>query len=94
MILKKDENKIETVSFLKKIMILQNLTEDQLEKFAQICQYMEVNANTAIMKEGEIGNTMYLFIEGEVEFSNAATLKIPKKGFEKLSRAFKKKRFQ
>ena len=71
------------LTFLKKISIFKGLTDDQLKIFSEICKEKSIKQDEIIMREGEPGSTMYLFVEGEVEFSNSATLKIPKKGFEK-----------
>ncbi|MFP4364073.1 MAG: Crp/Fnr family transcriptional regulator [Spirochaetia bacterium] len=69
------------LDFLKKVGILNDLTDDELGRVLTICKKKQISANTVIMKEGEIGNTMYFFLEGEVNVSKSLTLKIRKKGF-------------
>lgn len=74
--------KTEKIPFLKNISILKGITQEQLETVAAICKDIVAKEGEVLMKEGEPGDTMYLFVSGEVEFSTTATLKIPKKGFE------------
>lgn len=75
--------KSERILFLKNISILKGLNEEQISKVADICKEVSLDAGEYLMKEGDGGTSMYLFVKGEVEFSMMATMKIPKKGFEK-----------
>ncbi len=75
--------KQDKISFIKNISIFNGLSDQQLRKVADICKEIIFDTGKTIMREGDTGDTMYIFIEGEVSFSNTATLKIPKKGFDK-----------
>ncbi len=75
---KKDKKGVEG---LKKVAILSDLTEKELEYILEISKEIEVPAGEVIMAEGEVGSTMYFFVDGEVKVSKNLTLKIGKKGF-------------
>lgn len=75
------------IDFLKSIRLFTDLSEDELAKFITICFKLSKKQGDIIMKEGEIGDSMYLFQEGTVEVSHALTMKIGKKGFEKTKKS-------
>jgi CRP/FNR family transcriptional regulator, cyclic AMP receptor protein len=77
---KKKANK-NGVEGLKKVAILSDLTDKELEYIVSISKKIEIPANDVIMTEGEVGNTMHFFVQGEVKVSKNLTLKIGKKGF-------------
>ncbi|HWF17917.1 MAG TPA: cyclic nucleotide-binding domain-containing protein [Verrucomicrobiae bacterium] len=52
-------------SALRRVKILANLGDDQLERFAQLVDFEKVAPWTAIVKKGEHGDSMYLILEGE-----------------------------
>ncbi len=63
------------INFLKSINILKGLSDEQLVKFSKIMTLKKFKKTEYIMKEGEVGNTMYLFKEGTVEVVQSLTLK-------------------
>ena len=69
------------VDGLKKVAILSDLTDKELEYILSISKKIEVPSDNVIMTEGEPGSTMYFFVKGEVKVSKNLTLKIGKKGF-------------
>lgn len=69
------------VEGLKKVAILSDLTDKELEHILSISRKIEIPANDIIMTEGEVGSTMHFFVKGEVKVSKNLTLKIGKKGF-------------
>jgi len=76
--IKIDKNGVEG---LKKVAILSDLNNKELEYILSISKKIEVPANDIIMTEGEVGSTMHFFVNGEVKVSKNLTLKIGKKGF-------------
>ena len=77
------KKKIEKVGVegLRKVAILSDLTDEELEYILSISKKIEVPSNDIIMTEGEVGSTMYFFVRGEVKVSKNLTLKIGEKGF-------------
>ncbi len=73
-----DKNGVEG---LKKVAILSDLNDKELEYILSISKKIEIPANDIIMTEGEVGSTMHFFVKGEVKVSKNLTLKIGKKGF-------------
>lgn len=70
-------------NFIKNISILKGLNDEQIGNVISIAGEKHIEPGDILMKEGEGGTSMYLFVKGEVEFTKSSTMKIPKKGFEK-----------
>lgn len=66
---------------LKKVAILSDLSEEELELIWNISSRVNVQAGEIIMTEGEFGDSMFFFAQGEVDVSKNLTMKIGKKGF-------------
>ncbi|NOY09966.1 MAG: cyclic nucleotide-binding domain-containing protein [Spirochaetes bacterium] len=75
---------------LKKVGILSDLTEAERNLIFKIARKVEVSSGDIIMREGEIGDSMFLFLEGEVEVSKNLTLKVGKRGFSKAEKSMVK----
>lgn len=67
------------VPLLKKVDILNGLSESQLEKVAELCREQTYNANDIIFKENDKSSELYLIQDGLVEI----TLSIPEPSTEK-----------
>lgn len=76
--------------FLKNIRILSRLTREELDLVWNIAKPVEISAGKVIVKEGDIGDTMYLFTDGKVVVSKNLTLKLGKKGFSKAEKSMVK----
>lgn len=50
---------------LRRVKILANLTDAQLERFAQLVEFDVIAPWTMIVKKGDHGDTMYLILDGE-----------------------------
>ncbi len=75
------------LEILKKMNILSDLSEKELEEIHKIAKRVEIPAGTVIMREGDVGDSMYLFAGGEVSVTKNLTLKIGKKGFSKAEKS-------
>jgi hypothetical protein len=51
---------------LRRVKILAGMSEEQLERFAQFMEVEKVQQWSIIVKQGEIGDSMYLILEGEL----------------------------
>jgi len=51
---------------LRRVKILAEMKDDQLERFAQFMEVQNVRQWTEVVKQGEIGDAMYLVLEGEL----------------------------
>jgi CRP-like cAMP-binding protein len=67
------------VPLLKKVDILNGLSESQLEKVAELCQEQTRNVDEVIFKENDKSSELYLIQDGLVEI----TLSVPEPGTEK-----------
>jgi CRP/FNR family cyclic AMP-dependent transcriptional regulator len=66
---------------LSHVGILQDLDDAEISKLLLRCKRLEVQAGHELMTEGELGDTMYLFVKGLVDVKKNLTMKIGRKGF-------------
>lgn len=76
-----DEVKDE-IEFLKGIWIFRELSREQLEKVASILRPLSYAAGDIILREGEVGESIFLMREGVVEVSKFLIMKGPGRTFE------------
>lgn len=55
------------VSLLGETELFKGLNEEEIEKILSLCKEVRFNKNEIIMKEGEVGDEIYIVIEGTVE---------------------------
>ena len=70
--------------------LLKNLTEKEFNELWGIAHPVEFDAGSVLMKEGEVGDSMFLFADGVVDVTNNLTLKIGKKGFSNVEKSMVK----
>jgi CRP/FNR family cyclic AMP-dependent transcriptional regulator len=75
---------------LSNISLLKNLSDKEINDVWSIIRPKEISAGTIIMKEGDIGDSMFLFASGVVDVSKNLTLKIGKKGFSNVEKSMVK----
>jgi CRP-like cAMP-binding protein len=56
-----------SVKMLRGLSLFTNLNESQLEKVAGICRKITVYPDQILFKERELGNTIFLSLEGDIE---------------------------
>ncbi len=77
----------DAIEFLKQMPAFEGVDEGGLRSLLAFCQEIEFPPDTAIVREGEEGDCVYLIKEGEVEISMAITLKInPEESGEQVGR--------
>jgi len=67
------------VPLLKKVDILNSLSENQLEKVAELCREQTFNADDIVFREDDKSSELYLIQDGLVEI----TLSVPEPGTER-----------
>lgn len=75
---------------LKRVAILEDLEPRELDEVFKISQEVKFPAGTVIMTEGEVGDSMFFFVEGEVDVSKTLTLKMGRKGFDSAEKSMVK----
>ena len=55
------------MSLLKETELFKGLSPEQIGKVLQICRTVRFSANEIIMNEGEMGDSMYIILQGSVE---------------------------
>lgn len=64
-------NRVETLvgvdpRALRRVKILESMTDEQLERFAQFMEVEKVPQWATIVKQGDLGDSMYLILQGEL----------------------------
>jgi CRP-like cAMP-binding protein len=80
------------LKFLSGMDILKELTREELERFSGTAREVRFKARDVIMREGEIGDAMYFFIDGEVDVTKELTLKVGRAGFSQAEKSMVKLR--
>src|SRR5271157_2940402 len=62
------------IAALKGIALFKNLTSEKIQKIMDILRKVTFSANDVIMREGDIGDTMYIILEGTVEIAKSLFL--------------------
>lgn len=65
---------VEKVLFLKSIDLFSQIPGEDLVRVAQIAEEIDFEPKEAIMTEGEIGDSMYLIVDGRVQVYKGARL--------------------
>lgn len=73
---------MEEEEFLQGIPILQNLDEGELHAFMGIARRVQFPRGNVILKEGEVGDTLYIIEEGTVEVSKTLVMKLAREDFQ------------
>jgi CRP-like cAMP-binding protein len=58
---------MDKVEVLQKSKLFENLLPDELDMLAELCQIKEYKGGEIVFHEGEVGNTLYVIVKGEVE---------------------------
>ncbi len=75
---------------LRKVGVLADLDGGQLERIGRIACPLRVGAGEVLMREGELGDSMFLFAEGEVVVTKNLTLKVGRAGFSQAEKSMVK----
>jgi len=67
--------------FLTSVALLADLTREELDLLWSTVRRVTAPRGTVIMREGDVGDTMYFFAEGEVEVTQKLTLRAGRRGF-------------
>jgi len=76
--------------FLKKIPILSELDDGEMDQVWAIVKKNQVPAGRTIVREGEIGDSMYLFAHGTANVTKNLTMKLGQSGFGKVEKSMVK----
>jgi CRP/FNR family cyclic AMP-dependent transcriptional regulator len=71
----------------KKIEMLAEFSDPEVESIRRIAKEVRAPAGEVIMREGEVGDSMYLFAEGQVLVTKNLTLKTGKRGFSQAEKS-------
>ncbi len=69
---------------------VKELTPLEVDLLFAACQEVRFAAGTEIMKEGDLGDSLYFFLSGEVDVTKALTLAVGHQGFRQGEKSFVK----
>ncbi|MFQ6615850.1 MAG: cyclic nucleotide-binding domain-containing protein [Fidelibacterota bacterium] len=72
---------------LGKFRLFQDLTEEHLEKFRDVIKVRDYSAGQSIFLEGEVGDSLYILLEGKVEINQALTLQLSRGDYDTREKA-------
>jgi CRP/FNR family transcriptional regulator, cyclic AMP receptor protein len=84
------KKKPDEIELLRKVGILADLDDGELRKVLAISQRVAFKAGETIMREGEQGEAMYFFVEGEVDVTKNLTLKLGDRDFATAEKSMNK----
>jgi CRP-like cAMP-binding protein len=70
--------------------LLKMLSDEEIGVLWTICRPLEIPAGKIIMREGEVGDSMFLFADGVVDVTKNMTLKTGRKDFSNVEKSFVK----
>lgn len=62
------------IAALKAIALFENLTPEKIQRIMGVLRKVVFPANAVIMREGDIGDTMYIILEGTVEIAKSLVI--------------------
>ncbi|MFQ6674064.1 MAG: cyclic nucleotide-binding domain-containing protein [Fidelibacterota bacterium] len=72
---------------LGRFRIFDDLTDEHLSKFLKVIKVRDYPADEAIFDEGEVGDSLYLLLDGKVEINQALTLQLSKGDYDTREKA-------
>ena len=84
------KKKADEIELLRKVGILAGLGDEELRKILAISNRVTFKSGETIMREGEQGETMYFFVEGEVDVTKNLTLKLGDRDFATAEKSMNK----
>lgn len=73
----------EDISIYQEIALFKNLTLEKIRNVTNILRRVTISANEIIMKEGDVGDTMYIILEGTVEVAKSLVIGVDDEEAEK-----------
>jgi len=74
--------------FLREVRLLRGLSEEQLDMVERIVRPISFSEGEVIIKEGDVGQVMYILFEGRVEVTRNLTLKVGRADFADREKSF------
>ena len=62
--------------------IFNNLNQEQIRRFENVIDHRNFASEEVIFAEGEVGDSLYLLMDGEVEINQALTLQLSKNDYD------------
>ena len=75
---------------LKSFSVFKNITDEETKYFLDITEEVRISEGNIFIKEGEVGDSMYMLVDGEVEVNQALTMNLDRHGKDHREKALRK----
>jgi len=75
---------------LKSFSVFQNVSDEEAKYFFDITEEVRISKGNIFIKECELGDSMYMLVDGKVEVSQALTLNLDRQGKDHREKALTK----
>lgn len=75
------------MAFLRQVRLFSDLSEEEMAAFVDIVRLCLFKKGETIIQEGDVGDEMYVLLEGEVQVARSLTLKVGRYQFEQTEKA-------
>ena len=75
---------------LKSFSVFQNISDEEAKYFFDITEEVQISEGNIFIKEGDVGDSMYMLVDGKVEVSQALTLNLDRQGKDHREKALTK----
>ena len=75
------------ITQIKQFSIFRNISDEEIKYFQEITKEVKISKGDIFISEGNVGDSIYMLVEGEVEVSQALTLSLNSKGSDNREKA-------
>jgi len=74
---------------LRSFSVFENISSEEAEYFCEIAEEVRIPKGNVFITEGDVGDSIYMLVEGEVEVNQALTMNLDRRGKDKREKALK-----
>ena len=75
------------ITQIKQFSIFSNISDEEIKYFLEITKEVKISKGDIFISEGNVGDSIYMLVEGEVEVNQALTLSLNRKGNDNREKA-------
>jgi len=75
------------ITQIKQFSIFSNISDEEIKYFQEITKEVKISKGDIFISEGNVGDSIYMLVEGEVEVNQALTLSLNRKGNDNREKA-------
>jgi len=74
-------------AFIKQVQLFSDLSDEEIESLLDIVTHRTFNKGDTIIQDGDLGDEMYVLLEGDVQVAKSLTLKVGQHEFEETEKS-------